>query len=45
MWNGVTAEAHAELYVDLAEAEEQREWYQTFVSGIGYKKLPAPKID
>ncbi|RFN52070.1 short-chain dehydrogenases protein [Fusarium flagelliforme] len=45
MWNGVTAQAHADLYVDLAEAEEQREWYQTFVSGIGYKKLPAPKID
>ncbi|RBR09628.1 uncharacterized protein FIESC28_09740 [Fusarium coffeatum] len=45
MWNGTTAEAHAELYVDLAETEEQREWYQTFVSGIGYKKLPAPKID
>ncbi|KAJ4003628.1 hypothetical protein NW752_011053 [Fusarium irregulare] len=45
MWKGVTAEAHAKLYVDLVEAEETRDWYQTFVSGIGYKKLPAPKID
>jgi NAD(P)-dependent dehydrogenase (short-subunit alcohol dehydrogenase family) len=44
MWNGATAEGHARLYVELAK-DEPREWYQTFVSGLGYRKLPVPKID
>ncbi|QPC76860.1 hypothetical protein HYE68_007612 [Fusarium pseudograminearum] len=44
MWNGVSAEGHAQFYLELAE-DEPREWYQTFVSGLGYRKLPAPKAE
>ncbi|RGP81287.1 short-chain dehydrogenase [Fusarium longipes] len=44
MWKGATAEGHAQFYTELAE-DGSREWYQTFVSGLGYRKLPAPKLD
>ncbi|KAE8451806.1 hypothetical protein EG329_002646 [Mollisiaceae sp. DMI_Dod_QoI] len=36
----VDGEAHAELYLGLAEGKEQRPWQQTFVKGVGYKKFP-----
>ncbi|KAF4997557.1 hypothetical protein FGRMN_3762 [Fusarium graminum] len=44
MWNGVTAEGHAALYAELAEGDEQLEWQQTFVTGLGYRKLPVPQF-
>ncbi|RGP66124.1 short-chain dehydrogenase [Fusarium sporotrichioides] len=44
MWNGPTAEGHAQFYIELAK-DETRDWYQTFVSGLGYRKLPAPNIN
>ncbi|KAI1050953.1 hypothetical protein LB505_013946 [Fusarium chuoi] len=39
MYNGATAEGHAQFYVELAEGKEQQVWQQTFVSGQGYKKF------
>ncbi|KAF5679432.1 short-chain dehydrogenase [Fusarium heterosporum] len=44
MWNGATAEGHAALYLELAEGDEQLEWQQTFVTGVGYIKLPVPEF-
>jgi len=37
----IDGEAHGELYIELAEAEEQGPWQQTFVKGVGYKKFVA----
>ena len=34
-------EAHAKLYVQLADGESQGPWQQTFVKGVGYKHFPA----
>lgn len=36
----VDGDAHAEMYVSLAEGDEQGPWQQTFVKGVGYKKFP-----
>ena len=33
----ISGEAHAELYVQLAESKSQGPWQQTFVKGTGYK--------
>lgn len=35
----VDGEAHAELYLGLAEGKEQGPWMQTFVKGKGYQKF------
>jgi len=37
----IDGEAHAKLYVELAEGKSQGPWQQTFVKGVGYKKFPA----
>jgi hypothetical protein len=39
LWNGPSAVAHAELFLELAEGTSQGPWLQTFVEGIGYKKF------
>jgi hypothetical protein len=33
----VSAEAHGNLFWELAEAKTQGPWLQTFVKGVGYK--------
>jgi hypothetical protein len=38
MYTGLSGEAHAKHFVELVEGE-QREWLQTFVKGVGYKKF------
>ncbi|OBT38601.1 hypothetical protein VE00_11112 [Pseudogymnoascus sp. WSF 3629] len=35
----VNGDAHAELYLKLAEEKGQGEWMQTFVEGVGYTKF------
>jgi hypothetical protein len=35
----VNGDAHAELYLKLAEEKGQGEWMQTFVKGVGYTKF------
>ncbi|KAM0283250.1 hypothetical protein ACHAQH_002544 [Verticillium albo-atrum] len=37
----VSGEAHAKLYVELAESASQGPWQQTFVDGVGYKQFPS----
>ncbi|KAM0191684.1 hypothetical protein ACHAPA_008294 [Fusarium lateritium] len=44
MWTGVSGEGHATLYTELAEGDKQPEWQQTFVTGLGYRKMPVPQI-
>jgi hypothetical protein len=39
VYSAVDGDAHAKLYVELAESKEQGPWQQTFVSGIGYKNF------
>lgn len=39
MYKGITASAHADYYVELAEGESQGPWLQTFVAGKGYKQF------
>jgi hypothetical protein len=39
VWEGTDGEAHATLYLDLAESQEQLDWHHTFVPGVGYKKF------
>lgn len=41
VYNAIDGDAHAKLYVELAEGKEQGPWQQTFVSGIGYKDFSA----
>ena len=36
----IDGEAHAKLYLELAEGKEQGPWQQTFVKGVGYKHFP-----
>lgn len=36
---GIDGQAHAELYLQLAEAKSQGPWHQTFVKGVGYKQF------
>ena len=36
----IDGEAHAKLYLELAEGKEQGPWQQTFVKGVGYKYFP-----
>ncbi|KFY74235.1 hypothetical protein V499_05733 [Pseudogymnoascus sp. VKM F-103] len=38
-YSAIDGEAHAELYLQLAEGKSQGPWQQTFVKGIGYKKF------
>ncbi|OBT86027.1 hypothetical protein VE02_05532 [Pseudogymnoascus sp. 03VT05] len=38
-YSSIDGEAHAELYLQLAEGKSQGPWQQTFVKGIGYKKF------
>jgi hypothetical protein len=33
----VDGEAHAKLFWELAEADTQGPWLQTFIKGVGYK--------
>lgn len=35
----VNGDAHAEMYLKLAEEKGQGEWMQTFVKGVGYTKF------
>ena len=37
--SGVDGEAHAELFLQLADGESQGPWQQTFVKGVGYKQF------
>lgn len=37
--SAIDGEAHAELYLQLAEGKSQGPWQQTFVKGVGYKKF------
>jgi hypothetical protein len=36
MSTGLSGEAHATHFVELAEGKEQGPWHQTFVGGQGY---------
>ena len=36
---GIDGDAHADLFWELAQAETQGQWHQTFVKGVGYKKF------
>ena len=38
-YSAIDGEAHAELYLQLAESKSQGPWQQTFVKGVGYKKF------
>ncbi|OBT61318.1 hypothetical protein VE03_09527 [Pseudogymnoascus sp. 23342-1-I1] len=38
-YSAIDGEAHAELYVQLAEGKSQGPWQQTFVKGVGYKQF------
>ncbi len=35
----IDGDAHADLFWELAEADTQGPWHQTFVKGVGYKKF------
>ena len=37
VYNAIDGDAHAELFLELAEGKQQGPWQQTFVSGTGYK--------
>ena len=41
VYNDLDGDAHAELYIGLAEGKEQGPWQQTFVKGVGYKDFAA----
>lgn len=41
VYNAIDGEAHAKLYLELAEGKTQEPWQQTFVSGLGYKDFSA----
>ncbi|KFY33733.1 hypothetical protein V494_07367 [Pseudogymnoascus sp. VKM F-4513 (FW-928)] len=38
-YGDIDGEAHAELYLQLAEGKSQGPWLQTFVKGVGYKQF------
>lgn len=38
----IDGDAHANLFWELAHAETQGPWMQTFVQGVGYKKFDTP---
>ncbi|KAK9235242.1 hypothetical protein V1525DRAFT_410552 [Lipomyces kononenkoae] len=38
-YGAIDGEAHAKLYLELAEGKTQGPWQQTFVKGVGYKKF------
>ncbi|CAL5871784.1 uncharacterized protein PFLUO_LOCUS6037 [Penicillium psychrofluorescens] len=40
-YSQLNGDAHAKLYVELAEHKSQGPWQQTFVKDIGYKHFPA----
>ncbi|KAL9044051.1 MAG: hypothetical protein Q9214_002785 [Letrouitia sp. 1 TL-2023] len=39
-YSAISGEAHAKLYLQLAEDKSQGPWQQTFVKDIGYKHFP-----
>ncbi|KAH8583297.1 hypothetical protein B0O99DRAFT_657369 [Bisporella sp. PMI_857] len=39
-YGDIDGDAHAKLYVGLAEGKTQGPWQQTFVKGVGYKAFP-----
>lgn len=41
VYNAIDGDAHAKLYLELAEGETQGPWQQTFVPGTGYKDFSA----
>ena len=41
VYNAIDGDAHAKLYLNLAEGKVQGPWQQTFVSGVGYKDFSA----
>lgn len=41
VYNAIDGDAHAKLYLELAEGKIQGPWQQTFVSGTGYKDFSA----
>ena len=41
VYSAIDGDAHAKLYLELAEAKTQGPWQQTFVSGMGYKDFSA----
>ena len=41
VYSEIDGDAHAKLYLELAEEKAQGPWQQTFVSGVGYKDFTA----
>ena len=41
VYNAIDGDAHAKLYLELAEGKVQGPWQQTFVPGMGYKDFSA----
>lgn len=41
VYSAIDGDAHAKLYLELAEGKTQGPWQQTFVSGTGYKDFSA----
>ena len=41
VYSEIDGDAHAKLYLQLAEGKAQGPWQQTFVSGVGYKDFAA----
>ena len=41
VYNAIDGDAHAELFLELAEGKVQGPWQQTFVSGTGYADFRA----
>ncbi|KAI9691646.1 MAG: hypothetical protein M1822_007717 [Bathelium mastoideum] len=39
-YGDIDGDAHAKMYVELAEGKTQGPWQQTFVKGVGYKHFP-----
>jgi hypothetical protein len=39
-YGAIDGDAHAKLYLELAEGKTQGPWQQTFVKGVGYTKFP-----
>lgn len=41
VYSAIDGDAHAKLYLELAEGKTQGPWQQTFVAGTGYKDFSA----
>lgn len=44
MLTGLSGEAHADLYLELAKDPKQRPWEQTFVKDKGYVKFDSQDV-